>query len=71
MKLKQLQTIKNILTEGSYLKAAEKMGYAPSTVTLHIQQLEEELGIKIFEKTGRRMLLSKEFYIMMVIPPKT
>lgn len=60
MELKQLQTIKNILTEGSYLKAAEKMGYAPSTVTLHIQQLEEELGIKLFEKTGRRMLLSKE-----------
>jgi DNA-binding transcriptional LysR family regulator len=60
MELKQLQTIKNILTEGSYLKAAEKMGYAPSTVTLHIQQLEEELGIKLFEKVGRRMLLSKE-----------
>ena len=60
MELKQLQTIKNILTEGSYLKAAEKMGYVPSTVTLHIQQLEEELGIKLFEKVGRRMLLSKE-----------
>ncbi|QHQ63396.1 LysR family transcriptional regulator [Anaerocolumna sedimenticola] len=60
MELKQLQTIKNILTEGSYLKAAEKMGYAPSTVTLHIQQLEEELGIKLFEKEGRRMHLSKE-----------
>jgi DNA-binding transcriptional LysR family regulator len=60
MELKQLQTIKNILTEGSYLKAAEKMGYAPSTVTLHIQQIEEELGIKLFEKAGRRMHLSKE-----------
>ncbi len=60
MELKQLHTIKNILSEGSYLKAAEKMGYAPSTVTLHIQQLEEELGIKLFEKTGRRMVLSKE-----------
>lgn len=60
MELKQLQTIKNILTEGSFLKAAEKMGYAPSTVTLHIQQLEEELGIKLFEKSGRRMHLSKE-----------
>ena len=60
MELKQLQTIKNILNEGSYLKAAEKMGYVPSTVTLHIQQLEDELGIKLFEKRGRRMVLSKE-----------
>lgn len=60
MELKQLHTIHNILIEGSYLKAAEKMGYVPSTVTLHIQQLEEELGIKLFEKAGRRMNLSKE-----------
>lgn len=60
MELKQLQTIKYILNEGSYLKAAEKMGYVPSTVTLHIQQLEDELGIKLFEKKGRRMVLSKE-----------
>ncbi len=60
MELKQLQTFENILTEGSYFKAAEKLGYVPSTVTLHIQQLEEELGIKLFEKAGRRMILSKE-----------
>jgi len=60
MELKQLQTIKNILNEGSYLKAAEKMGYAPSTITLHIQQLEEELRIKLFEKSGRKMILTKE-----------
>lgn len=60
MELKQLQTIKNILNEGSYLKAAEKMGYAPSTITLHIQQLEEELSIKLFEKSGRKMILTKE-----------
>jgi DNA-binding transcriptional LysR family regulator len=36
------------------------MGYVPSTVTLHIQQLEEELGFRLFEKSGRRMVLSKE-----------
>jgi DNA-binding transcriptional LysR family regulator len=60
MELKKLQTIKNILNEGSYLKAAEKMGYAPSTITLHIQQLEEELSIKLFEKSGRKMILTKE-----------
>lgn len=60
MELKQLQTIKNILNEGSYLKAAEKMGYAPSTITLHIQQLEEELSVKLFEKSGRKMILTKE-----------
>lgn len=48
------------LEEGSFLKAAEKLGYVQSTITLHIQQLEEELGIKLFEKAGRRMILSQE-----------
>lgn len=60
MELKQLQTIKSILQEGSFLKAAEKLGYAQSTITLHIHQLEEEMGIKLFAKKGRRMILSQE-----------
>ncbi len=60
MELKQLQTIRFILEEGSFLKAAEKLGYVQSTITLHIQQLEDELGIKLFKKSGRKMILSQE-----------
>lgn len=60
MEIKQLQTIEMILKKGSFLKAAEELGYVQSTVSLHIQQLEEELKITIFEKQGRRMVLSQE-----------
>jgi len=49
-----------ILKKGSFLKAAETLGYAQSTISLHIQQLEEYLGIKLFEKNGRRMVLTHE-----------
>lgn len=60
MEIKQLTTIQTILTKGSFLKAAESLGYAPSTISLHIQQLEAYLGIRLFEKRGRRMALTAE-----------
>lgn len=58
MEIKQLTTIQMILNKGSFLKAAESLGYAPSTISLHIQQLEAYLGIRLFEKRGRSMALT-------------
>lgn len=55
MELKYLQTLKTILETGSFLNAARKLNYTQSTVTFQMQQLEQELGIKLFEKIGRRM----------------
>lgn len=60
MDIKHLQTLEAIITHGSYLKAAGALGYVQSTITLHIQQLEEEFGIRLFEKKGRRMALSQD-----------
>ncbi|SFB03428.1 regulatory helix-turn-helix protein, lysR family [Cohnella sp. OV330] len=60
MEIKQLTTIQMILNKGSFLKAAESLGYAPSTISLHIQQLEAYLGIRLFEKRGRSMALTTE-----------
>jgi DNA-binding transcriptional LysR family regulator len=34
------------------------LGYTQSTVTSQIQQLEQELSIKLFEKIGRNMVLT-------------
>lgn len=60
MDIKHLQTLHAIISHGSYLKAAESLGYVQSTITLHIQQLEEEFGVRLFEKNGRRMILSQD-----------
>lgn len=59
MEIKNLYTFKTILEEGSFGNAANKLGYTQSTITFQIRQLEEELGVVLFEKVGRRMVLSQ------------
>lgn len=59
MEIKHLQTFRTIVSEGSFTKAAEKLNYTQSTITFQIGQLENELSTKLFEKIGRRMLLTK------------
>lgn len=59
MELKYLTTFKTILDAGSFQKAAEQLGYAQSTVTFQVQQLEQELSVRLFEKIGRKMMLTQ------------
>lgn len=59
MDLKYLTTIKTILEMGTFQKAANRLNYTQSTVTFQVQQLESELGIKLFERIGRRMVLTE------------
>ncbi|AFY40384.1 transcriptional regulator, LysR family [[Leptolyngbya] sp. PCC 7376] len=58
MEFKHLQTFQAVATEGSFLKAAEKLKYAQSTITLHIQKLEKELGVQLFSRQNRRTELT-------------
>lgn len=65
MELRQLITFCKITHLKSYLKAAEDLGYAQSTITIQIQLLEKELGIKLFEKIGRNMELTSKGLIFL------
>lgn len=58
MNTKYLSTLKAILETGSFQKAALKLNYTQSTVTFQIQQLEQDLSVKLFEKVGRKMKLT-------------
>jgi biotin operon repressor len=58
MEFRHLQIFFAIVKEGSFLKAAEKLQYAQSTITLHIQQLEAELGVKLFSRRGKHTELT-------------
>ncbi|GFP76500.1 LysR family transcriptional regulator [Clostridium fungisolvens] len=58
MDIRHFKTFKCIIEEGSFSNAALKIGYTQSTVTSQIQQLEQELSIKLFEKIGRNMVLT-------------
>jgi DNA-binding transcriptional LysR family regulator len=42
----------------SFTKAAENLGYVQSSVTTHIQKLENEYGVVLFERFGRSMRLT-------------
>lgn len=59
MEIKYLNTFKAILETGSFQKAAERLNYAQSTITLQMQLLEQELSVKLFEKIGRKMKLTQ------------
>lgn len=58
MELRNLHTFKTIVETGSFARAADVLGYTQSTITVHIQQLERDLNVKLFEKVGRRMVLT-------------
>ena len=59
MDLKYLYTFKSIVDEGNFTKAARKLNYTQSTITFQVGQLEEELSAQLFEKVGRKMVLTK------------
>ena len=59
MELKYLRTFRTIVNEGGFNKAAEKLNYTQSTITFQVGQLEQELSVALFEKIGRRMVLTK------------
>lgn len=55
-----LKTIICILEEGGFQKAAKRLNCSQSTVTFHVQQVERELSVRLFEKNGRRMVLTND-----------
>jgi LysR family transcriptional regulator, regulator of the ytmI operon len=59
MELRHLLTFQTIIKAGSFLQAAEELQYAQSTITLHIQQLEAELGVRLFARQGKRVQLTE------------
>jgi len=52
MEYKNLSTFRKVKELNGFSKAADQLGYAQSTVTAQIKQLEEELGLKLFERNG-------------------
>lgn len=59
MEFKYLNTFHTIVETGSFTRAAEKLNYTQSAITFQIGQLEKELSVRLFEKAGRRMVLTK------------
>lgn len=58
MDFKQLTTFMTVSRLLNFTKAAEQLGYAQSSITAQIQQLELELGTVLFERIGRKVILT-------------
>jgi DNA-binding transcriptional LysR family regulator len=59
MELRQLQTFVTIVRYMNFTRAADELGYAQSTVTTQIKNLEEYYGVLLFERMGRKIHLTE------------
>ena len=59
MEIRNLKTFRAVAETLSFHRAAEVLHYAQSTVSAQILALEEELGIRLFDRLGRRILLTE------------
>ena len=60
MDLRQLNAFLTISKLQNFTAAANELGYAQSTVTTQIKLLEEELGVRLFERMGKSISLTYE-----------
>lgn len=58
MDIKTLKTFQMIVNYGSFIRAAEELNYAQSTVTMQIQKLESDMGIQLIER-GKKIKLTE------------
>ena len=55
---KHLHYFVSVAREGGIIRAAERLHLAPQTLSVQISQLEERIGVLLFNRTGRRMELT-------------
>lgn len=60
MEIKHLKTFLTVAKTGSFTHAADELSYAQSSITAQIQALENDLGVKLFERLGKAVSLTRE-----------
>ncbi len=58
MEIKHLTSFLQVASVQNFTKAAELLGYSQSNISVHIQQLEEELGVPLFHRIARSVVLT-------------
>jgi DNA-binding transcriptional LysR family regulator len=58
MDLADLRIFRSVVNEGGITRAAEKLNRVQSNVTTRVRQLEEDLGVDLFIREGKRLHLS-------------
>ena len=58
MELRQLAAFQEVARCASFSQAAVRLGYVQSSVSAQVQALERELDIRLFDRLGRRVVLT-------------
>ncbi|MEW6452856.1 MAG: LysR family transcriptional regulator [Pseudomonadota bacterium] len=59
MSLRGFRTLHAIVQHGSFARAGEAIGLTQSAVSLQVKALEEEFGVKLFDRSRRRPALTE------------
>ena len=65
MDFKNLISFKTIAETRSFSKAAIELGYAQSTISFQIKQLETEFGVPLFDRIGNQIRLTDAGHILL------
>ena len=60
--LDQLQALRvfcKVAELGSFTAASERLGISKSSTTRHVRQLEEKLGVRLLNRTSRKVSLTE------------
>ena len=60
MELRHLATFRTLATTLNFTQTAALLGYVQSSVSAQIQELEAELGLLLFDRLNRRVILTDE-----------
>jgi len=60
MELRHLATFRILATTLNFTQTAALLGYVQSSVSAQIQELEAELGVLLFDRLNRRVILTDE-----------
>lgn len=60
MEIREITTFLQVAQLKSFSKAAKQLGYSQAAVTIQIKQLEEELGVHLFDRIGKQTTLTHQ-----------
>ena len=59
-KLQEMSSFVAVIEAGSFVRAADAMGMSKAAVSRHVGELEQRLGVRLLQRTTRRLSLTDE-----------